>query len=197
MPIAPAVKPSLLPPLSTPLERAIEQAQARFSPPQRIPGLWSADDCPEALLPYLAAALSVDEWSHGWSVEKKRAVVREAIYNHEHRATPSAIRRALAALGHPDAELIERADYVKRNGSARRDGRHRRFGQDGWATYRIILHRPVTIDQAQQIKRLLLAVGRNCVHLVALDFSRATLRRNGVARRSGQYTRGVVIDQLN
>lgn len=188
--------PSLLPPVSTSLERAIEQTQARYWPPARVPGLWSADDCPEDFLPYLAAALSVDEWSHGWPVEKKRAVVREAIYIHEHRATPAAIRRALAALGHPDADLVERADYVKRNGTARRDGRHRRFGQAGWATYRVILHRPVTIDQAQQIKRLLLAVGRNCVHLVALDFSRATLRRNGVARRNGQYTRGVVIDQL-
>lgn len=197
MPTAPAVKPSLLPPLSTPLERAIEQAQARFSPPQRIPGLWSVDDCPEALLPYLAAALSVDEWSHGWSVEKKRAVVREAIYIHEHRATPAAIRRALAALGHPDAELIERADCIRYDGSARYNGQHRHFGQEGWATYRIVLHRPVSIEQAQQIKRLLLSVGRNCVHLVALDFSRATLMYDGTARHSGAYTHGVVADQLN
>ena len=96
-----------------------------------------------------------------------------------------------------DAELIERADCIRRNGSARRDGRHRRFGQDGWATFRIILHRPVTIDQAQQIKRLLLSVGRNCVHLVALDFSRATLMYDGTARHSGAYTHGVVADQLN
>ena len=109
--------PSLLPPLTTALERAIEQTQGRFAPAQSVPGLWNADTCPEDFLPYLAAALSVDEWSHGWPVEKKRAVVREAIYIHEHRATPAAIRRALSAHGHPDAELIERADCIRRNGT--------------------------------------------------------------------------------
>ena len=30
--------------------------------------------------------------------------------------TPSAIRRALTAIGHPDAQLIERSDSIKRNG---------------------------------------------------------------------------------
>ena len=187
---------SLLPPASTPLERAIEQTQARFAPALRIPALWNAETCPPDFLPYLAWALSVDEWDQGWSIEKKRAAIREARFIHERKGTPSAIRRALAALGQPDAELIERADCIRRDGSARHDGRHHRYGRDGWATFRIILHRPVTIDQAQQIKRLLAAVKRNCVHLVAIDFSRATLRRNGTAARTGIYTRGVVADQL-
>ena len=188
---------SLLPPSSTPLERAIEQTQARFAPARIVPALWNAADCPVSVLPYLAWALSVDEWDNGWSETKKRAVIEEARAIHLHKGTPSAIRRALASIGHPDAELIERADCIRRDGSARHNGLHRRKGQAGWATFRIILHRPVTIDQAQQIKRLLAAVKRNCVHLVAIDFSRATLRRNGTAARSGAYTRGVVADQLN
>ena len=49
-----ATTPSLLPPSSTPLERAIEQTQARFDPPLRIPGLWNSDTCPASFLPYLA-----------------------------------------------------------------------------------------------------------------------------------------------
>lgn len=187
---------SLLPPSSTPLERAIEQTQARFSPPLRVPGLWNADTCPVSFLPYLAWALSVDEWDHGWSVEKKRAVIREAREIHERKGTPSALRRALASIGQPDADIIERSDCIRRDGTARHNAWHHRGGRNGWASYRIILHRPVTIDQAQQIKRLLAAVKRNCVHLVAIDFSRATLRRNGQVQRLGTYTRGVVADQL-
>ena len=188
--------PSLLPPSSTVLERAIEQTQARFSPAMIVPTLWNAESCPTKILPYLAWALSVDEWDHGWSDAKKRAVILESRTIHQHKGTPFAIRRALTSIGHPDAELIERADCVRRDGSARHNGIHHRAGQAGWATFRIILHRPVTIDQAQQIKRLLAAVKRNCVHLVAIDFSRATLRRNGTAARTGAYTRGVVADQL-
>lgn len=188
--------PSLLPPSSTPLERAIEQTQARFAPRQIVPTLWHAASCPASVLPYLAWALSVDEWDHGWSETKKRAVIGEARAIHQHKGTPFSIRRSLSAIGHPDAELIERADCIRRDGRAKHNGLHHRAGQAGWATFRVVLHRPVTIDQAQQIKRLLAAVKRNCVHLVAIDFSRATLRRNGIAARSGAYTRGIVADQL-
>lgn len=189
--------PSLLPPASTALERAIEQTQAaRFDHAACVQTLWNAATCPAVLLPHLAWALSVDEWSNGWSIEKKRAVIAEARYIHQHKGTPSAIRRALASIGHPDAQLIERSDSIKRNGVFHHDGSHHRKGRVGWASYRVILNRPVTIDQAQQIKRLLAAVQRNCVHLGAIDFRRAALRRNGMATRSGIYTRGVVADQL-
>lgn len=187
---------TLLPPASTPLERAVEQTQARFAPPLSVKSLWDAAHCPPAFLPYLAWALSVDEWNNDWSVEKKRAVIMEARYIHQHKGTPSAIRRSLAAVGHPDAELIERADCIKRNGTAKHNGYHHRLGRGGWATYRIILKRAVTVDQAQQIKRLLESTKRNCIHLVAIDFRLALLRRNGVAHRNGDYTRGVVADQI-
>lgn len=188
---------SLLPPATTPLERAIEQTQAvRLDHAAIVPTLWNSATCPAALLPHLAWALSVDEWDNGWSVEKKRTVIAEARYIHQHKGTPSAVRRALASIGQPDADVIERADCIKRDGNRKHNGWHHRGGRAAWATYRIVLHRPVTIDQAQQIKRLLAAVQRNCVHLVAIDFGRAALRRNGVAPRTGIYTRGVVADQL-
>lgn len=188
---------SLLPPASTALERALEQTHAaRLDHAAIVPALWNAATCPAALLPHLAWALSVDEWSYGWPVEKKRAVIAEARAIHQHKGTPAAIRRALTAIGQRDAQLIERADSIKRNGVFRHDGSHHRKGRAGWASYRVILNRPATIDQAQQIQRLLAAVGRNCVHLVAIDFRRAALRRNGQAPRTGIYTRGVVADQL-
>lgn len=188
---------SLLPRNATSFERALSLAAARFSPARIVPTLWNAGACPAELLPWLAWALSVDEWDHGWSVEKKRAVISASIAIHQRKGTPGAIRTALAALGQPDAEIIERADCIYHNGAAVRDGTHRRRGLGGWPTFRVVLKRPVTVDQAQQIQRLLGSVKRNCVELLAIDYSQAALRRNGLHVRDGAYTRGVVNTSLN
>ncbi len=188
---------SLLPANSTPLERAMSLASARFSPPRVLPTIWNPVTCPAALLPWLAWALAVDEWDYGWSVAKKRAVIAAAIAVHEKKGTPAAIRTSLAALGQPDADIIERADSIRRNGAALRNGLHRRRGLGGWPTFRVVLHRPVTVDQAFQIKRLLNATKRNCVELLAIDFAQAALRRNGLYTRNGAYTRGTVNTQIN
>lgn len=185
---------TLLPPSSTPLERAIDQtAAARMAAlPSVVASLWNADTCPAALLPYLAWAMSVDEWNDGWGVEKKRAVIKESRHIHQHKGTLSAIKRALTAIGQPGATVIERGNYIRHNGLYLRDGTHNRQGAGGWASYRVILTQPVTIDMAQQIKRLLAAVQRNCIVLTALDYKQAALRHNGAATRNASYTRGVV-----
>ena len=148
---------TLLPPSSTPLERALDQtAAARMAAlPSVVASLWNADTCPAPLLPYLAWAMSVDEWNDGWGVEKKRAVIKESRHIHQHKGTLSAIKRALAAIGQPGATVIERGNYIRHNGLYLRDGTHNRQGAGGWPTYRVILTQPVTIDMAQQIKRLL------------------------------------------
>lgn len=190
---------SVLPPASTPIERTAdavaEQRLARM--PAIVTSLWNADTCPAPLLPYLAIALSVDEWNDGWGVDKKRAVIKESRYIHQHKGTLAAIRRALTAIGQPDATIIERGDYVFRDGTRTRDATHQRRGQGGWATYRIILSRPATVDLAYQIKRLLAAVQRNCITLTAIDYRQAALRRNGVAIRDAAWTRGVVDTTIN
>lgn len=185
---------TLLPPSSTPLERAIDHsAAARIKAlPAIVTSLWNADTCPAELLPYLAWAMSVDEWNDGWGVDKKRAVIKESRVIHQRKGTPSAIKRALTAIGQPDAILIERGNYIRHNGAALRDGSHTRAGTGGWASYRVILSQTTTIDMAQQIKRLLAAVQRNCIVLTAIDYRQAALRRNSTAHRNGTYTRGVV-----
>lgn len=184
---------NLLPPSSTALERALAQTSGKFNPPEIVRSLWNADTCPEAILPWLAWAVSVDEWDHTWSIERKRNAIRAAREIHKRKGTPLAIRRALETVGQPDAEIIERANFIHHNGIAKRNGMHRRMGQAGWATYRIVLKRPVTLDQAQLIYRMLDNVKRNCIHLVALDFSQASLRHNGAAKRNGNYTRGIIV----
>lgn len=188
---------TLLPNNATRLERAFSVSSARFNPSRILPTIWNPATCPAALLPWLAWALAVDEWDHGWSVEKKRAVCAAAIPVHEAKGTPHAIRTSLAALGQPDADLIERADSIRRNGLALRNGLHHRRGLGGWPTFRVVLHRPVTVDQAFQIKRQLAATKRNCVELLAIDFAQAALRRNGTYTRNGAYTRGTVNTQIN
>lgn len=189
-------KPSLLPPNTTPLERALEQTMATFEPPSDIAKLWNAATCPVDFLPYLAWAVSVDEWDHTWSEERKRAVIAESRAVHQHKGTPSAIRRILIALGQPDAEIIERCDFIKYNGKAKHNGMNRHRGAAGWATFRIVLKRAITIDQAIQIRRAIDGVKRNCVELVAIDFRKAYLRHNGQAKYNGTYTHGVVTAKL-
>lgn len=183
---------TLLPPSSTALERALARTAGRFNPASIVPTLWNPDTCPPAVLPYLAWALSVDEWDHGWSIEKKRAVIREAPEIHRRKGTLGAIRRSLSALGHPDAEIIERSDHVRRDGSTPRDGAHRRFGAAGWASYRVSLYRPITVDQAMQIQRVLRATQRNCVRLVAIKYDQSAFRHNGAVLRNSSYARGTV-----
>ena len=185
---------TLLPPSSTPLERAIDHsAAARLAAlPAIVTSLWNADTCPAELLPYLAWAMSVDEWNDGWGVDKKRAVIKESRVIHQHKGTLSAIKRALTAIGQPAATVIERGNYIRHNGVALRNATHTREGTGGWASYRVILTQPVTIDMAQQIKRLLAAVQRNCIVLTAIDYKQAALRHNGAATRNAAYTRGVV-----
>ncbi|HJW26435.1 MAG TPA: phage tail protein I [Rhodocyclaceae bacterium] len=186
---------TLLPPSSTPLERALSRAMGRFNPPSVIPTLWNPDTCPISVLPYLAWALSVDEWDEAWSIEKKREVVKEARGIHQKKGTLSAIRRALASVGQPDAEIIERADLIRCDGSVICDGTHSCGGE--WATRRVVLKRPVTIDQAFLIKRLIGAVGRNCVHLLSVRFDASAFRCDGTITCNGAYSCGTVNTTIN
>lgn len=189
---------TLLPSASTALERTVDRMAAeRISAlPAVVASLWNAETCPENVLPWLAMAMSVDEWNEEWGVDKKRAVIAESRLIHQQKGTPAAIRRALTAIGQPDAVIIERGDYVRRDATITRDGTHQRQGAGGWATYRIVLSRPTTIVQAQQIKRLLAAVQRNCIVLTAIDYRKATNQRNGTIARNGVWTRGVVDSTL-
>lgn len=92
--------PTLLPPNATKTERDLEQVIARMvQVPVPINTLWNVDACPEAMLPYLAWALSVDVWDASWPVEIKRNVLRDAVPMHRLKGTRASVERALGALG--------------------------------------------------------------------------------------------------
>lgn len=99
---------SLLPPNANPHEHALDDACARLGAvPVAIVKLWNAQTCPAALLPWLAWALSVDEWDETWSEAQKRAVVTASYTVHGYKGTPYAIRAALMALGYDNVLIQE------------------------------------------------------------------------------------------
>jgi phage tail P2-like protein len=93
---------NLLPPNATALERAIEAAVNDAIEAVAIPlrDLWNPQRCPVTLLPWLAWALSVDNWNTNWPEDVKRDVIAQSIKVHRHKGTIGALRRAINALGH-------------------------------------------------------------------------------------------------
>lgn len=91
----------LLPPNATPLERAAEMLSAlrldAIDTPFR--DLWSAQDCPEALLPWLAWALSIDQWDASWPLAVRRQRVALAIEVQRGKGTIRSVELVIASLG--------------------------------------------------------------------------------------------------
>ncbi len=91
----------LLPPNATPQERAASLATARVgSVPVPNRNLWSPEDCPLEILPWLAWALSLDDWSPDWSERQKRDAIAASVEIHRRKGTVGAVRRALQAVGY-------------------------------------------------------------------------------------------------
>lgn len=91
----------LLPTSATAQERALSNATARIGDINvPIDTLWNPWTCPEALLPWLAWALSVDVWDSSWSETQKRATIAASVQVHRIKGTRGAVRHALDALGY-------------------------------------------------------------------------------------------------
>lgn len=101
----------LLPPNATPQERAVSESLSRTDTINvPIRALWRPYDCPERLLPWLAWALSVDEWDEQWSDTQKRNAIDASVYLHRHKGTPAAVQRAVDLI-FDDAEVQEWFNY--------------------------------------------------------------------------------------
>lgn len=104
----------LLPPNATLLERALDGALARIgdvATPARL--MWDPDRIPASHLPWLAWALSVDDWDPDWSEERKREVIRSSLPLHRIKGTRVSVEQALAAMGYGDAGIIEDRDLPR------------------------------------------------------------------------------------
>lgn len=91
---------TLLPSSATVIERAMELAAARIegvATPARY--MWSPQNAPVQILPWLAWAFSVDTWDTTWTEAQKRATIAASYSVHRKKGTIGAVRRALSALG--------------------------------------------------------------------------------------------------
>lgn len=183
----------LLPANATSSERAIETviAERTAGIDAPISKLWNADTCPEELLPWMAWALSVETWDHDWSEDAKREVLRKSIQVHRLKGTVQSVQGALKSAGYGDAEVIERYGWEFYDGAANHDGSTTYAEPDHWAEYRVKLARPITIDQANQVRAILRDVAPIRCHLKALDFTEALNTYNARITHDGQFTHGV------
>ncbi|AOK51423.1 phage tail protein I [Burkholderia stagnalis] len=183
----------LLPPNATPLERRAATAlAASVDLPVPVRGYWNPDDCPAALLPYLAAEVSVDGWELAESDDARRALIRSAIALHQKRGTPWAIREVIRRLGFGEVTIVEGRRVRRRDGSARYNGDYVHGRETAWAEYIVKLSRPITRDQADNLKAVLERYAPRRSMLASLDYREAPIRYNGFARRDGQYNRGSI-----
>lgn len=182
---------SVLPLNSTAAERAFEQAGGRNDRfEDLIRPLWDVDLCPEPILPWLAWAFSVDEWSTGWTAETKREVIRQSVWVHSRKGTIGAIKRALVAAGYGDATVIERAGGAIYSGGVTYDGSVSHGPSDHWAEYRVTMARPITNAQADVIRLILASVAPLRCHLKVLDFQEVAYIHNASIRYDGAVNYG-------
>lgn len=90
----------LLPPYRGRAETSFAQAVAgQFPIASPARDLWNPDACPAHLLPWLAWALSVDDWDVEWPEATKRRVIAESVKIHRHKGSVASVRRILRAQG--------------------------------------------------------------------------------------------------
>lgn len=103
---------SLLPPNASALDRAAEAVMVAhlhsITQPHR--DLWNPYTCPIQWLPWMAWALSVDDWDPAWTEAQQRSMVAAAISLHRKKGTSWAIREALLRSGLESVRVIERPE---------------------------------------------------------------------------------------
>jgi phage tail P2-like protein len=95
--IGPTYEEHLLPYNATILEQclsAVSDAIAKIPVP--IEEIWRPYDCPEPLLPWLAWALSVDDWDNQWPESVRRQAIMDSIPHHKKKGTRIALDTAVA-----------------------------------------------------------------------------------------------------
>lgn len=149
----------LLPLNSTEFERALAGAMSRISEiPSPLRDLWRPDTCPVDFLPWLAWALSVDEWDPSWSEERKRAQVADSLKLHMKKGTPWAVKTALESISWPVVALEEGLAPLLCDGSFSYNGENTYCASGRWALFRATFDLSlggITPAQEAQIRRVI------------------------------------------
>ena len=181
---------TLLPSNASMIERATEAATA---PPVAVPlaDLWNPVTCPAALLPWLAWALSVDDWDADWPEQVKRDVIAASVEIHRRKGPVWAMRRALDAAGLGEATIQEGWSGNVYDGFDRNGSRYRQQ-TDHWAEYRVTLARPVSIAQSARARSILTAAAPMRCHLKVMSFEQAAFLYDATVPRGGTHSRGTI-----
>lgn len=188
---------SLLPPSSTKLERNLEQIISRSSEINpHFETIWNPWACPQKLLPWLAWAVGVKEWSLQWPEQRQRQAIARSMGIRKTAGTVASMRSAISALGIDGIQYTEWHEYG---------------GTPG--TYRIradLEDRGMTEDQYEEFLRVVRTAGRLSAWLdqagftvIGRGYSRYnTSSSSGIAttilplRRAGRISHGVLFKKL-
>lgn len=136
-----------LPPTSGRAEHALATAALSWSDIDiPIRHLSNPATCPAAFLPWLAWALSVDEWSPDWTEQTQRAAIAASIGVHRRKGTVAALRAAIAAAGYGDVDVVERYALARHDGARRHNG-----GNDNYAIGADDFGNPIRWAQTQTV----------------------------------------------
>ena len=106
------VSQSLLPPNATKLLKDLEGVAADsidLPTPNRFVN--NPDLAPANILPWLAWALSVDDWSEEWSIDVRRNVIKASLEVHRRKGTIGSLKRALSAFNYQNIKIEEWFNY--------------------------------------------------------------------------------------
>jgi len=127
------ISDDIMPPHSGAAERAlVNGVVSGFGFDIRVGDIWNPERAPEAFLPWLAWALSVDDWDENWSEDRKRAVIAASVDVHRHKGTVASVRAALTAMGYGTAAIIEDADLPRIGGEGLLIGGTWENGDEVW-----------------------------------------------------------------
>lgn len=123
------------------------------------------------------------------SQSSKTALIRNAVQLHRYKGTPWAIREVIRRLGFGEIEIDEglKARNYDSNQNVVRIPQDER-----WACYAIKLTRPITNEQALEIRKVLLNFAPARCILAVLDYKSAPLLYNNKATYNGAYNHGSV-----
>lgn len=106
------MKQSLLPPNATILLKDLESSIGdSFNLPTLNRYVLNPDLAPVHILPWLAWALSVDDWDDGWSETVRRKVIKSSIEVHRKKGTIGALKKALEAFNYENITVEEWFNY--------------------------------------------------------------------------------------
>jgi len=103
---------SLLPPNASVLLRDLESVfDDSFDLPTLNRYVVNPDLAPAHILPWLAWALSVDDWSDSWSEQIRRNVIKASVEVHRKKGTIGALKKALQAFNYENVKVEEWFEY--------------------------------------------------------------------------------------